>query len=147
MSLRNQPPTHKMECRPRLEALPIKCHDRQYSFEQGSSDNLISWGWGWQISNNEWNKKLPSAVVVNDHNYVYIPVPSYKHLTPTLFWGKSTIGSLPDPLSSCEGLASETIVTRQWHLFKDKCWSLVDLYLGVFDWKVQRFCWPKGTSL
>ena len=21
------------------------------------------------------------------------------------------------------------------------------LYLGVFDWKVQRFCWPKGTSL
>ena len=26
-------------------------------------------------------------------------------------------------------------------------WPLVDLYLGVFDWKVQRFCWPKGTSL
>ena len=24
---------------------------------------------------------------------------------------------------------------------------LVALYLGVFDWKVQRFCWPKGTSL
>ena len=23
----------------------------------------------------------------------------------------------------------------------------VALYLGVFDWKVQRFCWPKGTSL
>ena len=24
---------------------------------------------------------------------------------------------------------------------------LVDLYLGVFDWKVQRFCWRKGASL
>ena len=26
-------------------------------------------------------------------------------------------------------------------------WPLVDLYQVVFDWKVQRFCWPKGTSL
>ena len=32
--------------------------------------------------------------------------------------------------------------------FKDSaCWLLVDLYLGVCDWKVQRFCWSKGTSL
>ena len=21
-----------------------------------------------------------------------------------------------------------------------ECWLLVELYLGVFDWKVQRFC-------
>ena len=28
-----------------------------------------------------------------------------------------------------------------------ECWLLVELYLGVFDWKVQRFCWLKGTSL
>ena len=28
--------------------------------------------------------------------------------------------------------------------FRRKCWPLVDLYLGVFDWKVQ---WPKATSL
>ena len=26
-------------------------------------------------------------------------------------------------------------------------WPPVALYLGVFDWKVQRFCWPKGISL
>ena len=32
-------------------------------------------------------------------------------------------------------------------VFPRQCWPLVDLYLGVFDWKVQRFCWPKGTSL
>ena len=32
-------------------------------------------------------------------------------------------------------------------VFRRQCWPLVDLYLGVFDWKVQRFCWPKGTSL
>ena len=25
--------------------------------------------------------------------------------------------------------------------------KLVDLYLGVFDWKVQRFCGQKATSL
>ena len=31
--------------------------------------------------------------------------------------------------------------------FQRECWPLVALYLGVFDWKVQRFCWPKGTSL
>ena len=31
--------------------------------------------------------------------------------------------------------------------FRRECWPLVALYLGVFDWKVQRFCWPKGTSL
>ena len=31
--------------------------------------------------------------------------------------------------------------------FEDGVGPLVDLYLGVFDWKVQRFCWPKGTSL
>ena len=32
---------------------------------------------------------------------------------------------------------------------RDKQWCLskIDLYLGVFDWKVQRFCWSKGTSL
>ena len=37
-------------------------------------------------------------------------------------------------------------MTRQWRLFEE-CWQFVALYLGVFDWKVQRFCWPKGTSL
>ena len=26
-------------------------------------------------------------------------------------------------------------------------WLLVALYLGGFDWKVQRFCWPKGALL
>ena len=31
--------------------------------------------------------------------------------------------------------------------FRRECWLFVALYLGVFDWKVQRFCWPKGTSL
>ena len=31
--------------------------------------------------------------------------------------------------------------------FLRECWQFVALYLGVFDWKVQRFCWPKGTSL
>ena len=31
--------------------------------------------------------------------------------------------------------------------FRRECWPLVALYLGVFYWKVQRFCWPKGTSL
>ena len=31
--------------------------------------------------------------------------------------------------------------------FRRECWPLVALYLGVFDWKVQRFCWPKGTLL
>ena len=31
--------------------------------------------------------------------------------------------------------------------FRRECWPLVAIYLGVFDWKVQRFCWPKGTSL
>ena len=31
--------------------------------------------------------------------------------------------------------------------FRRDCWPLVDLYQGIFDWKVQRFCWPKGTSL
>ena len=29
-------------------------------------------------------------------------------------------------------------------VFRRQCWPLVDLYL---DLKVQRFCWPKGTSL
>ena len=29
-------------------------------------------------------------------------------------------------------------------VFRRQCWPLVDLYL---DRKVQRFCWPKGTSL
>ena len=32
-------------------------------------------------------------------------------------------------------------------VFPRQCWPLVDFYLGVFDWKVQIFCWPKGTSL
>ena len=31
--------------------------------------------------------------------------------------------------------------------FQRECWQFVALCLGVFDWKVQRFCWPKGTSL
>ena len=31
--------------------------------------------------------------------------------------------------------------------FRRECWPFVALCLGVFDWKVQRFCWPKGTSL
>ena len=31
--------------------------------------------------------------------------------------------------------------------FRRECCPFVALYLGVFDWKVQRFCWPKGTSL
>ena len=32
--------------------------------------------------------------------------------------------------------------------FRRECWLFVALYLdGVFDWKVQRFCWPKGTLL
>ena len=37
-------------------------------------------------------------------------------------------------------------MTRQWRLFEESG-LFVALYLGVFDWKVQRFCWPKGTSL
>ena len=31
--------------------------------------------------------------------------------------------------------------------FRRECWQFVALYLGVFDWKVHRFCWPKGTLL
>ena len=31
--------------------------------------------------------------------------------------------------------------------FQRECWQFVALYIRVFDWKVQRFCWPKGTSL
>ena len=31
--------------------------------------------------------------------------------------------------------------------FRRECCPFVALYLAVFDWKVQRFCWPKGTSL
>ena len=31
--------------------------------------------------------------------------------------------------------------------FRREFWQFVALYLGVFDWKVQRFCWSKGTSL
>ena len=45
--------------------------------------------------------------------------------------------------------------TVSWRAPRDKamaslqreCWPLVALYLGVFDWKIYRFCWPKGTSL
>ena len=37
-------------------------------------------------------------------------------------------------------------MTRLWRLFEE-CWQFVALYLAVFEWKVQRFCWPKGTSL
>ena len=48
-------------------------------------------------------------------------------------------------LSQTAPLLSRRLVTRQWRLLAR--WLLVDLYLGVFDWKVQRFCWPKGTSL
>ena len=39
-------------------------------------------------------------------------------------------------------------MSRQWRLFEESAASLyIALYLAVFDWKVQRFCWPKGTSL
>ena len=31
--------------------------------------------------------------------------------------------------------------------FRRECCPFVALYLAVFDWKVQRFCWPKDTSL
>ena len=31
--------------------------------------------------------------------------------------------------------------------FQGQFWLLADLYLVYFDWKVQRFCWLKGTSL
>ena len=31
--------------------------------------------------------------------------------------------------------------------FRRECFPFVALYLAVFDWKVQRLCWPKGTSL
>ena len=31
--------------------------------------------------------------------------------------------------------------------FRRECCPFVALYLAVFDWKVQTFCWPKGTSL
>ena len=31
--------------------------------------------------------------------------------------------------------------------FRRECCLFVALYLAVFEWKVQRFCWPKGTSL
>ena len=39
-------------------------------------------------------------------------------------------------------------MTRQWRLFEESVGRLYNnsLYLGVFDWIVQRFCWPKGTS-
>ena len=38
-------------------------------------------------------------------------------------------------------------MTRPWRLFEESVGKFVALCLGVFDWKVQRFCWPKGTSL
>ena len=31
--------------------------------------------------------------------------------------------------------------------FRRECCLFVALYLAVFEWKVQKFCWPKGTSL
>ena len=31
--------------------------------------------------------------------------------------------------------------------FGGQFWPLLDLYLVYLDWKVQRFCWLKGTSL
>ena len=31
--------------------------------------------------------------------------------------------------------------------FRRECCLFVAFYLAVFEWKVQRFCWPKGTSL
>ena len=34
------------------------------------------------------------------------------------------------------------LVASQWRLFEE-CWPLVALYLSVYDWKGQRFCWPK----
>ena len=38
-------------------------------------------------------------------------------------------------------------MTRQWRLFEEGVGRLQLYLLGVFDWKVQRFCWPKATSL
>ena len=38
-------------------------------------------------------------------------------------------------------------MTRPWRLFEESVGKFVALCLGVFDWKVQTFCWPKGTSL
>ena len=38
-------------------------------------------------------------------------------------------------------------MTKAMASFRRECWPFVALYLAVFDWKVQRFCWPKGTSL
>ena len=38
------------------------------------------------------------------------------------------------------------LVTRQWRLFEESVGRLYSFIL-VFYWKVQRFCWPKGTSL
>ena len=49
-------------------------------------------------------------------------------------------------LAQTAPLLSRRLVTKQWRLFEE-CWALVALYLGVFDWKVQRFCWTKGTLL
>ena len=43
--------------------------------------------------------------------------------------------------------AAKTVPLLSNGVFPRQCWPLVDLCLGVFDWKVQRFCWPKGTSL
>ena len=32
-------------------------------------------------------------------------------------------------------------------VFSKRVLAVCNLYLAVFDSKVQRFCWPKGTSL
>ena len=47
-------------------------------------------------------------------------------------------------LAQTTPLLSRRFVTRQWRLFEE---SVGRLHLGVLYWKVQRFCWPKGTSL
>ena len=38
-------------------------------------------------------------------------------------------------------------MARAMTSFRGKFWLPLDLYLVYFDWKVKRFCWPKGTSL
>ena len=48
-------------------------------------------------------------------------------------------------LAQTAPLLSRRLVTRQWRLFEE-C-PFVALYLAILDWKVQIFCWPKGTSL
>ena len=50
-------------------------------------------------------------------------------------------------LAQTAPLLSRRLVTRQWRLFEESVGQFIALYLAVFDSKVQRICWPKGTSL